>query len=77
MEKNREVKRGLSNKSIANIDYLSNVLNEPIPARVIASALEITKYIIEKAELSKGGKIIILWGKNRKEVLTLLSKAEK
>ncbi len=49
----------LSQRSLSNIDMLSELIHERNKARVVSIALEIAIYMIEKAR-NEGGKLTIL-----------------
>lgn len=44
----KKVSMNLSNKTLTNIDVLSKLIQEPNRTRVVASALELARYILEK-----------------------------
>lgn len=67
----KKVSMNLSSKSIANIEELSDLTHETNKTRVVASALEIAKYIVKKAK-EEGSKIVIKDADGNTQELKLL-----
>lgn len=65
-----KITMNLSHRSMANVEELSEMLDETNRTRVIASSLEVTKHLI--AEVKKGNRLFFEDNKGNKSELKMI-----